>query len=292
MEQLQSKIEQHATFLNIIPAIQDLQCAWLLLLYCGVARANFFLRTTSPDLSLDFATRHDSQIWDCFCSLVGVDPATVQWSSHAAASLPLAAGGLGLRSAVKLRHAAHWASWADSMKMVNDRHPEIARIILDAIHDESNADGIQALLSSAASVRDADFTPPSWDDLATGTAEEEAQHGEVEPNQPRHGWQSRAGPEVESRSLHAIREVLPIPQQALLRSQGGPLASAPFVCMPVDRVFKIDSQPFRILLLRRLRMLLSVTVHSCRCGRLLDSLGHHRSACAVAGVLGRRGFPL
>ena len=161
--------------------------------------------------------------------------------------------------------------------------------ILDAIHDESDADGRQALLSSAASVRDAGFTPPSWDDLATGTAEEEAQHGEVEPNQPRHGWHSRAVREVESRSLHAIREVLPIPQQALLRSQGGPLASAPFVCMPVDRVFRIDSQPFRILLLRRLWMPLPLTVHSCRCGRLLDCLGHHRSACAVVGVLGRRG---
>ena len=57
--------------------------------------------------------------------------------------------------------------------MINDRHPEIASIILDAIHDESDADGIQALLSSAASVRDAGFTLPSWDDLATGTAEEE-----------------------------------------------------------------------------------------------------------------------
>ena len=178
-----------------------------------------------------------------------------------------------------------------SMK-INDRQPEIASIILDAIHDESDADGIQAILSSAASVRDAGFTLPSWDDLATGTAEEEAQHGEVEPNQPRQGWQSRAAREVESRGLHAIREALPIPQQALLRSQGGPLASAPFVCMPVHRVFRIDSQHFRILLLRRLRMPLPLTVHSCRCGRLLDSLGHHRSACAVAGVLGRRGVPL
>ena len=139
--------------------------------------------------------------------------------------------------------------------------------------------------SPVACVRDAGFIPPSWDDLATGTAEEEAQHGEVEPNQPRHGWQSQAARELESCSLHAIREVLPIPQQALLRSQGGPLASAPFVCMPVDRVFRIDSQPFRILLLRRLRMPLSLTVHSCRCGRLLDSLG---SLCSRRG-LGQKG---
>ena len=29
---------------------------------------------------------------------------------------------------------------------------------------------------------------------------------------------------------------------------------------------------------------------ACRCGRPLDPSGHHRAACAVAGVLGRRGF--
>ena len=31
---------------------------------------------------------------------------------------------------------------------------------------------------------------------------------------------------------------------------------------------------------------------TCRCGRQLDKFGHHRAACAVAGVLGRRGYPL
>ena len=31
---------------------------------------------------------------------------------------------------------------------------------------------------------------------------------------------------------------------------------------------------------------------SCRCGRQLDMFGHYRAACAVAGVLGRRGYPL
>ena len=36
---------------------------------------------------------------------------------------------------------------------------------------------------------------------------------------------------------------------------------------------------------------LPFTARRCRCGRLLDSYGHHRAACAV-GVLGRRGFVL
>ena len=30
-----------------------------------------------------------------------------------------------------------------------------------------------------------------------------------------------------------------------------------------------------------------LTARQCRCGRPLDACGHHRSACAVAGVLGR-----
>ena len=44
--------------------------------------------------------------------------------------LPLASGGLGLRSAWRLREAAHWASWADTIKMVKARHPDIADTIL------------------------------------------------------------------------------------------------------------------------------------------------------------------
>ena len=32
-----------------------------------------------------------------------------------------------------------------------------------------------------------------------------------------------------------------------------------------------------------------LTQRTCRCGRLLDSLGHHRAACSTVGVLGRSG---
>ena len=37
---------------------------------------------------------------------------------------------------------------------------------------------------------------------------------------------------------------------------------------------------------------LPLSMRTCRCGRQLDMFGHHRAACAVAGVLGRRGCPL
>ena len=53
---------------------------------------------------------------------------------------------------------------------------------------------------------------------------------------------------------------------------------------------RIDPAPFRALLLRRLRLPLPLSVCSL-CGRQLDALGHHRAACATAGVL-RRGWAL
>ena len=79
-------------------------------------------------------------------------------------------------------------------------------------------------------------------------------------------------------------------EKALLRSQSGPLASVPFTSMPVNRVSRVCSQPFCVLLFRRLRLPLPISVRSWRCGRPFDVFGHHRAACAAAGVLGRRGF--
>ena len=79
---------------------------------------------------------------------------------------------------------------------------------------------------------------------------------------------------------------------SLLRSQGGPLASVPFTIFPTDRTCRFDTQLFRILVLRRLRLPLPLTTRWCVCGRPLDNVGHHRAACSVAGILGRRVFPL
>ena len=62
--------------------------------------------------------------------------------------------------------------------------------------------------------------------------------------------------------------------------------------MPLHRVSRIDAEPFRVLLLRRLRLPLPLSVRTCLCGCLLDVLGHHRAACGRSGVLGRRVFAL
>ena len=43
---------------------------------------------------------------------------------------------LGLRSAVRTSNSACWASWADSLPMVRERHPEVADMIVNVLDGE------------------------------------------------------------------------------------------------------------------------------------------------------------
>ena len=116
-------------------------------------------------------------------------------------------------------------------------------------------------------------------------------HEGMSRTSPRHGWQREVSMKVEQHFRDTrLMPTTTEPDPALLRSQGGPLAAAPFTGCPTDRLFRIEPQCFHVLLLRRLRLPLLFSQRNCRCGRPLDVLGHHRAACATAGVLGRRGF--
>ena len=79
-------------------------------------------------------------------------------------------------------------------------------------------------------------------------------------------------------------------ERALVRSQSGPLSSVP----SRQSVSKLDSEPFRVLLLRRLRLPLPFIVCACQCGSPLDTFGHHHrrasfqegfaTECAIAQI--------
>ena len=201
--------------------------------------------------------------------LLGIDPASVTHSSRIGVTLPLRLGGLGLSSAVRLPHAAHWASWADCIRMVHQRHPIVARTIIEAVEANDPAQAAQGVVSSINSLRTAGFVIPSWDDLIR----ERPNHVSVEeedPSQPRFGRQKDAAAAVHKVFLEEeVRSLLDEPEEALLRSQGGPLASVPFTSLPTLRETTFAPQPFRLLRLRRLRLALpslhvgaGVAVHS------------------------------
>ena len=128
--QLRDRLEDHQVLLNRIPEVQDLQTAWALLLHCASARANCMLRVIRPELVQGYAAGHGRGLWACLCRLLGTDIENAR--SRELASVPLSLGGLDLQSATRTREAAHWASWADCLFMVRNRHPVVAERILDA----------------------------------------------------------------------------------------------------------------------------------------------------------------
>ena len=221
----------------------------------------------------------DRGIW-CLCHLLNVDPDSVPPSAAAAASLPLSLEGLGLRSASRLRGAAHWASWADSLKRVFNRHPDVARRIVRGL------EGIHA-----ASLSREGFHPPPWEDLML--EEPEPSRNNAEPGQPRKGWQKRAIKQVDVRHLrHSVRPQLTDTAASLLRSQAGPMASAAITAIPSKKEFRLEPQPFHFLLLRRLRLPWPFSARSCRCGRPLESVATTVQHAGQQGFGGCRGWVL
>ena len=63
----------HGKLADIVQKVGDVQCAWLLLLYCVNTRANYYCRTIPPNQSSDFALAHDQKLWQCLGGILNID---------------------------------------------------------------------------------------------------------------------------------------------------------------------------------------------------------------------------
>ena len=142
---------EHQVFLERIPSVPDLLSAWVLLLHCAAARATYLLRTLPPEAVARFAEAHDEGLWRCMCWLLGV-PQDQDAVTKLIATLPLVLGGVGLRSAARTRQAAFWASWADCLSMIRERHPELADELLLRLEGGANTPALSAALRGSSEV--------------------------------------------------------------------------------------------------------------------------------------------
>ena len=124
---------------------------------------------------------HDASLRRVLCSLLGVDPSFLFWN---VASLPLSLGGLGLRSASLLSRAAYWASWADSLQMVQQRHPAVSHQILRSLHDPNPHFHLSGLRAFVDFLTMRGFVPLGREDLAAGLRPAPDQWEIMEPGQP------------------------------------------------------------------------------------------------------------
>ena len=204
-----SKNKEHETLFKRIPWLNDPQSAWLLLLMCASTGAHFWLR--APGMA------------------------------KVLASLSFSVGGLGLSSAHRNREGAHWASWDDCLRMVHDRHPDIAETMITQLRCRTVTcfEGVQRCRRL---VEDAGLEGSFWEGTGRNTS--------ITGGGPRTGsaqvWvATEATRMVEQSFVHTqVWPGLNGPTRALLRSQHGPLASAPFTALPTSRVTKFDAQPF------------------------------------------------
>ena len=123
-------MQEHAVLLEQIPSVPDTESAWALLLHCANATANCCLQVVRPNVAEDFAHAHNAGLWQCLSDILGVSPDQCDRLSRDPSSLPLSMGGLGLQNPVRTSVPAFWASWADSLQMVHERHPVVAERIV------------------------------------------------------------------------------------------------------------------------------------------------------------------
>ena len=161
---LETKSTEQQVLFERIPRVNDPQAAYLLLLMCGATRANFWLRALSPDDTEDFARRHDENVWTCLRQILGTPNAPA--TAHILSALAFSAGGLGLTSALRVRPAAHWASWADSLRMVRQRHPAIAERMVAGLAGDDPVAWFHSVRQCREAVLDAGLEVPQWHVLA------------------------------------------------------------------------------------------------------------------------------
>ena len=278
---LEKKTEHHDT-----PLVPDVQASWLLLSYCAATRANFYLRNVTPEVAHSFAISHDLKVHHCLCKII-VDPDDVSKGALQQSTLPFHLGGLGYG---KCPEVAPIGGAGQILSTMLKKDPGLAATVLTGLNAE--ADGCFAVVYQCADrlvVLGVEL--PTWDALVAGATRDHVHATIVEEPCVHRGWQQHVSNTIENVfQTEALWPSLDTNERALALSQSGPLAGVPFHCLPTSPATRLDSEIFRTLLLRRLRLPLPLNARVCRCGRLLDCLGHHRSACAVSCALGRRGF--
>ena len=290
------RITDEKRFLDKVAQLGDLQCAWLLLTFCAVPRANHMLRILPPSAVEPYAKSHDDAIWGCFCQLMECQNRSSEELARHVATLPARKGGLGLRSAQRTSTAAYWAAWVDSSEVLAEKAPTVHKLFLEQVRAESpSAACIQELQRATQMLADEGCTEmPTWEAAAQGA---QAPYPEnIDAGEWRRGWQYHAS---SAREHHfSERVVLPascLPRRAMLLSQQGPGSGRWMTAIPSSPATTFSPVRMQVSLRRRLRWPLPVNPRHCNgrsCMKLLDPLGDHWASCMRSGRVRRRACPL
>ena len=122
---------------------------------------------------------------------------------------------------------------------------------MQALNNQHPSFHLAGLRACGAQLAAVGFHAPSWEELAHGVRPEPVVwDADFDPGLPRHDWQRIATIPVHGELVEgSVRPRLSQSEQALFRSQGGPLSSVPFTCFPTSPLTRFDESLFRVLLL-------------------------------------------
>ena len=287
------RMAEEKRFLDALPLLPDLQCAWLLLYFCAVPRANYLLRCVPPWAIYQFAVEHDEAMWATMLVLLGVATSAVSDYSRHVSHLPCRLGGLGLRSAVRAAPAAYWSAWADALPILHARFPLVVEeyaVQLDV------AEHVRACFAAVRMAREvlqqSGFSTPTFREVLAGARPPPPPGDGADPGEWRHGWQFHASDALERRFRADLLPQIDLASRSLLRSQSGPRASAALMAIPYDAATRVAADRFRVVLCRRLRHPIMLATQVCEgCGLPLDRFGDHYAACMRTGRVQARARP-
>ena len=241
-------------------------------------------RFLPPAYTATFAHQHDEAVPACLQGLLA-NGGPPTWDANATrrAQLPLQLGGLGLRSAETTRFAAHWASWADTVPTLRDRHPDVLVVLLrqaEAFRSEPRAGCIVPNVSAA-------LRAPSWPALLDNpppSGQAARSYGD-----PLRGWQRAATACLDAKAsfliLTRLRASCCYPRRALA-------APAPSRCFPPPRSSACPQTACVCCCSGGCASRYPIRPGVVAVAGLWMLLGDHRAACPTAGVLGPRLAPL
>ena len=136
-------------------------------------------------------------------------------------------------------------------------------------------DSVTEVQAAARDLANTGFQVPSWQAIASGLRPQ--QETELELGDFAKGWQRNASADGDAAEQENLFLDFDPASRALLLSQSGTYAGRVFTVFPTQTEYRISQAAFRVLLLRRLRLPLPISVRFCRCGQRLDELGDHRA---------------
>ena len=207
--------EKHKVLLRHILRLDDVQSVWLLLV---------IVRQPGP-IILSVVWNHKMLNFSRVHMTSRCGSASVPFSkSIGRGKADQETTRLWLRSVLRTSKAAYWASWADCLAMISERHPEVAQLMVEELEGAPRTSCLEAAASAARELTGVcDFDLPTWHALAQGVRPASREPEDFEPGCCRDGWQHEAVSRVESHFRDSdVFTRVDTARMAMVRSQGGP----------------------------------------------------------------------